>query len=50
MCAAYSPSDDLLATGGTCVFGTWRGRVRAADRDVAIDGLIGWAEEFAHRW
>ena len=40
----------LLATGGTCAFGSWNGTVRAADREIAIDGLIGWAEEFAHRW
>lgn len=40
----------LLATGGTCVFGRWHGVVRAADREIDIDGLIGWAEEFAHRW
>lgn len=40
----------LLATGGTCVFGRWHGVVRAADREICIDGLLGWAEEFAHRW
>jgi hypothetical protein len=40
----------LLATGGTCVFGTWKGTVRAGGRELAIDALIGWAEEFAHRW
>jgi hypothetical protein len=40
----------LIATGGTCVFGTWKGTVRAGGDEIAIDGLIGWAEEFAHRW
>jgi hypothetical protein len=40
----------LVATGGTCVFGTWKGTIRAGGREIAIDGLIGWAEEFAHRW
>jgi hypothetical protein len=40
----------VLATGGTVAFGTWSGLVRAADREVRLDGLVGWAEEFAHRW
>lgn len=50
--AAHTPRMDLgvLATGGVCAFGRWRGRVRVEDRDVAVDGLVGWAEEFAHRW
>lgn len=50
--AAHTPRLDLgvLATGGVCAFGRWRGVVRLEDREIAIDGLIGWAEEFAHRW
>lgn len=40
----------LLATGGTIAFGTWDGVLRAAGREVRVDGLVGWAEEFAHRW
>lgn len=40
----------LLATGGTCVFGTWNGTIRAGGREITIDGMMGWAEEFAHRW
>jgi len=40
----------LIATGGVCSFGRWRGRIRVEDRDFEIDGLPGWAEEFAHRW
>jgi len=50
--AAHTPRLDLgvLATGGTCAFGRWRGRVRAGEREIAVDGLIGWAEEFVHRW
>jgi len=50
--AAHTPRLDLgvLATGGVCAFGRWRGRVRADGREIAVDGLVGWAEEFAHRW
>ena len=50
--AAHTPSMNLgvIATGGVCAFGTWRGVVRVEGRELAVDGLIGWAEEFAHRW
>jgi hypothetical protein len=50
--AAHRPRMNLgaLATGGVCAFGRWRGRVRAEGRELAVDGLLGWAEEFAHRW
>jgi hypothetical protein len=50
--AANTPRLDLgvLATGGVCAFGRWRGRVRIPGREIAVDGLVGWAEEFAHRW
>lgn len=49
---AHTPRLDLgvLATGGVCAFGRWRGRVRVEGREIAVDGLIGWAEEFSHRW
>lgn len=40
----------VIATGGACAFGRWRGRVRVGGEPIAIDGLLGWAEEFAHRW
>jgi hypothetical protein len=40
----------VFATGGTVVFGKWSGVVRGGDREIRIDRLIGWAEEFAHRW
>jgi hypothetical protein len=39
-----------LASGGACAFGRWRGVVRFDGDAIEIDGLIGWAEEFAHRW
>jgi hypothetical protein len=50
--AAHTPKLDLgvVATGGVCAFGRWRGSVAAGGRTIAVDGLLGWAEEFAHRW
>jgi hypothetical protein len=50
--AAHTPRLDLgvVATGGVCAFGRWYGSVRVDGRRIAIDGLVGWAEEFAHRW
>jgi hypothetical protein len=51
--AAHTPKLNLgvLASGGVCAFGRWRGRVRVeGGRELAVDGLLGWAEEFAHRW
>jgi len=50
--AAHTPRLDLgvLATGGVCAFGRWRGTLRAGGRELGVDGLVGWAEEFSHRW
>ena len=50
--AAHTPRLDLgvIATGGVCAFGHWRGFVRVDGRELAVKGLVGWAEEFAHRW
>jgi len=50
--AAHQPRMNLgvIATGGVCAFGRWRGTVRAEGRELAVDGLLGWAEEFSHRW
>jgi hypothetical protein len=39
-----------LATGGVCCFGRWRGVVRVDGRELALRDVVGWAEEFAHRW
>ena len=49
---AHTPHVDLgvLETGGVCAFGRWRGTVRVEGQELAVDGLLGWAEEFAHRW
>src|SRR5690606_24499069 len=38
-----------VSTGGVCAFGTWHGRIEVEGRALGIDGLPGWAEEFAHR-
>jgi hypothetical protein len=40
----------VLASGGVCVFGKWSGRLVVDGRSLRIENLIGWAEEFAHRW
>ena len=40
----------VLATGGVCCFGRWHGTVRVDGWDVRVRDLVGWAEEFAHRW
>jgi hypothetical protein len=50
--AAHTPRLDLglVATGGVCAFGRWRGVVRPGGCEIPVDGLVGWAEEFAHRW
>jgi hypothetical protein len=40
----------LLASGGTVAFGSWSGVVRAEGREVRLDRVMGWAEEFGHRW
>jgi hypothetical protein len=49
---AHTPRLNLgvLATGGVCAFGRWRGHVRVEGKELAVDGLVGWAEEFSHRW
>jgi hypothetical protein len=40
----------LLATGGVCCFGRSHGTIRADGREIRIRDLVGWAEEFTHRW
>ncbi len=39
-----------IRTGGACPFGHWKGTIRFDGNTLEIDGLIGWVEEFAHRW
>jgi Domain of unknown function (DUF2804), N-terminal/Domain of unknown function (DUF2804), C-terminal len=40
----------VLRSGGVCCFGRWHGTVRFDGRELPIGSLIGWAEEFDHRW
>jgi hypothetical protein len=40
----------FLASGGVCSFGRWTGTLRFDGNELRVDNLIGWAEEFAHRW
>jgi hypothetical protein len=40
----------VLRTGGICCFGRWHGTVRFDGNELQIRSLIGWAEEFDHRW
>jgi hypothetical protein len=40
----------VLATGGVCVFGKWSGSLTVEGQSLRVHNLIGWAEEFAHRW
>lgn len=50
--AALTPklSLGLLRTGGVCAFGRWSGRVQVEGRELRVERLLGWAEEFEHRW
>jgi len=40
----------LVRTGGICPFGRWNGTVRPDGREIRIQNMMGWAEEFEHRW
>jgi len=40
----------LLRSGGVCCFGRWRGTIRYDGQALAVSDLMGWAEEFDHRW
>ena len=49
---AHRPLTNLgvIRSGGVCAFGRWQGTIRFEDQTVQIRELIGWAEEFEHRW
>lgn len=40
----------VLATAGVCCFGRWSGTVRVDGRTLTLRDVVGWGEEFAHRW
>ena len=40
----------VLRSGGVCCFGRWNGTVCVGGTPLQIRSLIGWAEEFDHRW
>jgi hypothetical protein len=40
----------LLRSGGVCCFGRWHGTIRFAGETMQVGDLMGWAEEFDHRW
>jgi hypothetical protein len=40
----------LLRTGGVCCFGRWHGTIRFDGNELQVHSLVGWAEEFEHRW
>lgn len=40
----------LIATRGVCCFGRFVGVIRCAGEVIELDHMMGWAEEFAHRW
>jgi hypothetical protein len=50
--AAHRPLIDLgvIRSGGVCAFGRWQGTIRWDGGEMAVRDLIGWAEEFSHRW
>lgn len=50
--AAHQPRTNIgiIRSGGTCAFGKWNGAVRYDGSLLQIRDLIGWAEEFEHRW
>jgi len=50
--SAHTPMINLglIRSGGVCAFGTWQGRLRFDDEELRVRDLIGWAEEFIHRW
>ncbi len=40
----------VMSTGGVCCFGRWNGTLKFEDKVVHVRDLVGWAEEFSHRW
>ena len=40
----------ILRSGGVCCFGRWQGTIRCDGQALQVADLMGWAEEFDHRW
>jgi hypothetical protein len=40
----------VIRSGGVCCFGRWHGTIRVDGAERPVRDLIGWAEEFDHRW
>ena len=40
----------IVRTGGVCCFGRWHGTIRFDGSELKVRSLVGWAEEFEHRW
>ena len=40
----------LLRTGGVNAFGRWSGTLNAGGQTIEFKDMMGWAEEFEHRW
>jgi hypothetical protein len=40
----------VMSTGGVNCFGRWNGVIRFEGQEVQIKDMMGWAEEFRHRW
>ena len=40
----------FVGTGGVCAFGHYNGKLRFDGRTMEVRDLIGWGEEFSHRW
>jgi hypothetical protein len=40
----------LLRSGGVCCFGRWQGTIGCESEVLQVGDLMGWAEEFDHRW
>jgi len=40
----------VLRSGGVVCFGRWQGTILFDGQILRVRDLVGWAEEFAHRW
>lgn len=40
----------LLRTGGANAYGRWSGTLKAGGQTIEFRDMMGWAEEFEHRW